>query len=470
MKVAFVHYHLKPGGVTTVIRQQVDALRKIGGEALVFAGAPPPDFFPAETVSVSGLGYTRDSDTAPTGESVAQAIADGITKRWPGGCDVVHVHNPTLAKNAGFPGILETLQKNDFRLLLQIHDFAEDGRPDVYSKAPYPENCHYGVINSRDYRILLRAGLKKEGLHLLPNMVSPLEADSNMLSETPFVLYPVRAIRRKNIGEALLLSLFFKTGHHLAVTLPPNSPADIVAYEDWKLFSKSRHLPVRFEAGLQNEFSTLAATARCFMTTSITEGFGFSFLESWTAGKSLLGRKLPDICSDFEDKGIELEDLYTRLPVPMDWLDRSGYLDARRSALENARRRFESPIPPDAIQEAETHLAESSEIDFGLLNEKYQSEILQRLVEDPSKKAMLIRLNPFLEKFMDLSVPENRIRHNREIVLSDYDTDNYQESLRNIYNRVTNETVRHGIRKEVLLSEFFTPHRLSLLKWGRYEK
>lgn len=470
MKVAFVHYHLKPGGVTTVIRQQVDALRKIGGEALVFAGMPPPASFPAETVPVSGLGYTRDSDTAPTGENVAEAIADGIIKRWPGGCDVVHVHNPTLAKNTRFPGILEALQKKGFRLLLQIHDFAEDGRTDAYSRAPYPENCHYGVINSRDYRILLKAGLKKKGLHLLPNMVSPLDADSNKLPENPFVLYPVRAIRRKNIGEALLLSLFFKAGHHLAVTLPPNSPADMIAYEDWKLFSKSRHLPVRFEAGLQDEFSTLAATAQCFMTTSITEGFGFSFLESWTAGKSLRGRKLPDICSDFEARGIELEDLYSLLRVPLDWLDRSGYLDAWRNAIKNVCRRFEFAIPPTAVLDAEAHLAESAEVDFGLLNEKYQREVLQHLVENPAKKAMLTRLNPFLEDFMNLPVSTNRIRRNREIVLSDYNADNYQESLRNIYNRVAEETVRHGIRKEGLLSEFFNPHGLSLLKWGTYER
>lgn len=469
MKVAFIHYHLKPGGVTTVIRQQVDALRKIGGKALVFAGEPPAAAFPAEVVPVSGLGYSSDAASAPPVEGIVESILAAIKKRWPGGCDLVHVHNPTLAKNTHLPGILESLQEHGLRLLLQIHDFAEDGRPGAYSHAPYPENCHYGVINSRDYDILLKAGLKREGLHLLPNMVSPLEADSNK-PEAPFVLYPVRAIRRKNIGEALLLSLFFKTGHHLAVTLPPNSPVDMTAYEDWKLFSKKFRLPVRFEAGLKDDFYSLAATARCFMTTSITEGFGFSFLESWTAGKSLRGRTLPDICSDFQARGIELDDMYPRLMVPRDWLDFKGYLEAWRNALERASRRFAFVLPPAAISKAETQLAGSTGIDFGLLNEKYQKEVLQRLVEDPAKMTALKKSNPFLADLADLPVSQSRIRRNREVVLAEYNAVRYQEILQNIYKRAAEETVRHGIRKETLLCEFFDPRRLNLLKWGAYER
>ena len=38
MKVAFIHYHLKPGGVTTVLRHQLDVLSE-GGEGLVISGS-----------------------------------------------------------------------------------------------------------------------------------------------------------------------------------------------------------------------------------------------------------------------------------------------------------------------------------------------------------------------------------------------------------------------------------------------
>jgi hypothetical protein len=469
MKVAFIHYHLKPGGVTTVIRQQVEALAENGDDSLVFAGEPPTAAFPAETIPVPGLGYSQGA-AAPPEKSVAGKIAAAIANRWPGGCDAVHVHNATLAKNIHLPGILDALREKGLRLLVQIHDFAEDGRPGAYSRAAYPENCHYCVINSRDHRILLKAGLKKEGLHLLPNMVSPIETVSTRRPETPFVLYPVRAIRRKNIGEAILLSLFFKAGHRLAITLPPNSPVDKVAYEDWVSFSKKHQLRVRFEAGLKDDFPTLASTARSFLTTSINEGFGFSFLESWTAGKSILGRKLPDICSDFEASGIELGHMYSRLAVPVTWFDLDGFIDSWRKAIEAAGRKFAREIPPADISAAEARLAGSTEIDFGLLNEKYQREVLLGLLENPEKKIALKQMNPFLEGLEDIPVPEDRIERNRKVVLNTYDAKSYRNMLGSIYRCVADKTVRHGIRKDALLSRFFTPDRLSLLKWGAYER
>ena len=113
-------------------------------------------------------------------------------------------------------------QNRGIRLFLQIHDFAEDGRPHLYYPGEYPADCHYGVINSRDYKILLNAGLEQKGLHKLFNMVNPFDGTRQDRGEKNVVLYPVRAIRRKNIGEAILLSLFFKNGATLAITRATN--------------------------------------------------------------------------------------------------------------------------------------------------------------------------------------------------------------------------------------------------------
>ena len=86
---------------------------------------------------------------------------------------------------------------------------------------------------------------KKEGLHLLPNRVQALTQDEGLPKRrSRQVLYPIRAIRRKNIGEAILVSLFFRQGDRLAVTLPPNSPADQEGYATWKAFVQEYHLPV----------------------------------------------------------------------------------------------------------------------------------------------------------------------------------------------------------------------------------
>ena len=89
-----------------------------------------------------------------------------IRKKWPDGCDLIHLHNPLLAKNKAFLSILKILQDQGERLFLQVHDLAEDGRPNhYYAGQAYPTRCHFGVINSRDFKIFMNAGANQDGLH-----------------------------------------------------------------------------------------------------------------------------------------------------------------------------------------------------------------------------------------------------------------------------------------------------------------
>jgi hypothetical protein len=260
-----------------------------------------------------------------------------------------------------------------------------------------------------------------------------------------------------------------KTGRHIAITLPPNSPTDVTAYGDWKRFSKNHRLPVRFDAGLQDDFATLTATADYFLTTSITEGFGFSFLEPWTAEKTLRGRKLPEICNDFETRGIVMENMYTRLQVPTAWFDLGDYIDTWKKTVKHVCRRFAYTLHGRDLVEAGARLSRSSEVDFGLLNERFQKQVLGHLLKNPSGKTVLKDLNPHLEDLSTSPDSKNRIQKNRQIVLADYHIDAYRNTLVNIYARVMKTPVFHGVRKEVLLSRFLDLDRLSLLKWGAYE-
>ncbi|MBT8371425.1 MAG: glycosyltransferase family 1 protein, partial [Deltaproteobacteria bacterium] len=256
MKIAFLHYHLKTGGVTTVIKQQLEAIDR-RWKPLVLTGYPSEKPFPADIVQIPELAYSSDVKSSFNPEVVAQKILKTICSRFDGPCDVLHVHNPTLAKNKQLLTILKSLQKRGLKLFLQIHDFAEDGRPLAYFSEEYPADCHYGVINMRDYEIMRKAGLQKEGLHRLPNAVRPSYIERPPVDQKPIVLYPIRAIRRKNIGEAILLSLFFRQRQHLTITLPPNSPADIGSYEGWKTFVKDQKLNIEFDKGLNHDFQTL---------------------------------------------------------------------------------------------------------------------------------------------------------------------------------------------------------------------
>jgi len=200
MKIAFIHYHLKPGGVTTVIRQQMNAIQN-DCEVITIAGERP-DGSPTDVIPVPGIAYDHTSSPPSLPEDTAEAIIKAIYDVWPNGCDVIHIHNPTLAKNRNFLKVVKILQQKGFKLLLQIHDFSEDGRPLSYFSENYPEDCHYCVINSRDYRVLTHAGLVDQGLHLLPNMVNPINFKIPECSIQNYVLYPVRAIRRKIVFRA----------------------------------------------------------------------------------------------------------------------------------------------------------------------------------------------------------------------------------------------------------------------------
>jgi len=466
MKIAYIHYHLKTGGVTTVLKQQAVAL-KDHADILVLTGAPPDSPFPAETVFIPGLGYDNTCPETFEPKEVARAIISAIFSKWKGGCDILHVHNPTMAKNRNFLKILKILQDQNISLFLQIHDFAEDGRPHSYFPEEYVSDCHYGVINSRDYAILLKTGLKKEGLHKVFNMINPFYFNEKSVS-TKYILYPIRAIRRKNIGEAILLSLFFKNKAPIAITLPPNSPNDIASYKGWKNFVKANHLNVIFDAGLENKFESLLFSSAFLITTSITEGFGFSFLEPWAADKYLWGRKLPDICNDFEKNKIRLKHLYSNLLIPRGWIEKERLFQKQKLSIQNSCNLFNFHITKEEILGALGKTNQDETIDFGLLDEAFQKNIITRLLSNRTDRKILIDLNPYLASPAEFENTDHLIQSNKKAVIENYNEEQYRTNLLNIYERIINQSVVHHIDKPSLISEFLDIEAFSLLKWGLY--
>ena len=140
MKIAFIHYHLKTGGVTTVFKQQLDAVAP-QWETLVLTGLPPEMPFPARIVHIPELCYSSEYRHEFDPDDVAQMILKAIERTFDDSCDVLHVHNPTLAKNRHFIKILKALQKRGANLLLQIHDFS------LQDKYHYPKNRFYTYHN-----------------------------------------------------------------------------------------------------------------------------------------------------------------------------------------------------------------------------------------------------------------------------------------------------------------------------------
>ena len=468
MKIAFMTYHLKICGVTTVLRQQLEAIPH-QWQTFVLTGVPPETSFSTDYTHIAELAYSSTYKKSFDPDDVAESIVNAIHSKFNGPCDILHVHNPIIAKNIGYLKILKTLQKRGVNLLLQVHDFAEEGRPDLYFAEDYVADSHYAVINSRDYDILIKAGLTNEGLHCLPNTVSQYPANRSPVTVEPLVLYPVRAIRRKNIGETLLLSLFFRPDESLAITRPPDSPPDFISYDGWKKFLSNLNLRVEFEkGGPEDIFENLARTAKYHITTSVVEGFGFSYLEPWLYDNIIWGRKLKGICRDFEKNGICLDHLYTKLSIPVEWLGYSNLYEQWRTCIQKICAIVKYPIDEKLIKESFAHSTADGMIDFGQLDEFFQKQIILRIIKHKRDSNKLKELNPFLARPGEVVDVKELIRNNRRQILNNYNHTLYRQKLLRIYRAVSRKNVKQKIDKRVLFDSFLNLNDFSLLKWHDY--
>jgi len=422
MKVVIVHYHMKPGGVTSVIRRHLDACARRGIEAFLVSGEEPPDPPGVPFERVAGLDYDPPGAAVPEetarerGTALALALSDAAGRLTGGTPFLFHVHNPTIRKNAALCPALSLLAGDGARVLIQAHDFAEDWRPDVLPVgSTYPAGCRWAVLNGRDFRALRTAGVPEEGLELLPNPLPeaapafPGEADARARAD--LVLYPVRGIARKNLGEFLLLARWLPPGISGAVTLPPNNPKDLPLYEAWKSLAGETGVPVSFEAGLSSSLDALYARARTAVTTSVKEGFGFSFLEPLARGVAVAGRRLAAVVPDFEAAGISFPGLYPAIRVPDGLFSREAFGARLDAALASVSEAFTAALggEPDWLSGRLARVREAAlpegRADFGVLDPAAQAEVLGRLYRDPEAASALEAANPFLTSWWDLPAP-----------------------------------------------------------------
>ncbi|UCB47276.1 MAG: glycosyltransferase family 1 protein [Spirochaetota bacterium] len=462
MRIVFIHHHLRTGGVTRVISQQI---RSLGDEVqvLVVVGEPPSHTPPFPFAVVSQIAYDRDRKTRADPKNIADTIVKKTRSHWKGEADLFHIHNPTLGKNRDLITAIKLLQSSGYRLLLQIHDFAEDGRPQNYCDEQYPDDCHYAVLNKRDYAILMRSGLKPEGLHHIPNPVVPPVSEVRQENKKEIVLYPVRAIRRKNIGEAVLLSLFLRNKEGVGVTLEPTGSLDCRSYNDWKVFVKEKNLKVRFGLGIDSTYEEVLGSTRCMITTSIKEGFGYCFLEPWVCQKMLFGRLLKDICDDFTSNGVDLGHLYERIAIPLSLIDKRGFFSMWKQCYRERLLKYGLEANDSKIDGGLQSLTRDGCIDFGILNENNQRKVVDRLLKNKGVREKILDMNPFLIEFTSFKDTEDTIQRNRSVVEEHYSLENCKERLLDIYKKVLDTRIKHGIDKRVVLEAFNTPDMSHLL-------
>jgi hypothetical protein len=264
------------------------------------------------------------------------------------------------------------------------------------------------------------------------------------------------------------LSLFLEPEQTVAITLPPNSPSDIKSYQAWKIFVRDHHLNISFDQGLSRDFESLVLSAGSLISTSITEGFGFSFLEPWLFGKLLWGRKLVDICRDFERNGLRLDHLYAGLYAPIDWVDLPRFRNRWHECIQKAAKLFNTSIDSDRLRNAFDHITSDAVIDFGLLDESSQKRVILQAQSRGRDSARLIRINPFLAAPGTVRGKKELIENNKQAILKNYSPDMYRNKLLDVYRKVSTTPIEQNIDKTVLVASFLNPEKFSLLKWSEY--
>ncbi|MEZ6088514.1 MAG: hypothetical protein R3C05_10905 [Pirellulaceae bacterium] len=429
MQVAIIHYHFDRGGVTQAVLNHLRGLASaqlpIDKVMLVHggrAGGLPLDLqshinLPIDVLTVDGLEY--DASPVDRSAEVAPRIANLIQQAG-GSSDqtVLHVHNHSLGKNASLPGVVRRLADSGWGLLLQIHDFAEDYRPQNYRMLieasdcrtpdqlesflyPQADNIHYAVLTSRDAKLLESIGMQIEVIHRLPNSIQhagvdnidPIEARRNVTRslqldfQTPLGMYPVRGIRRKNVGEMLLWSAV-RNDINFAVTLAPTTPVERKMYDMWSNFAAARKLSAIFDAG-EVEGVTLAensAAADFMFTSSVAEGFGMVFLESCLADRDLIGRDLPDVTTDFRSAGMNYPGLTESIFIPSDLLSISvmpQIWEAYGAACGWLPDAFIDALDLDNID----HAMPQPNIDFARLPVGTQAQLIAQAAADRDRRA-----------------------------------------------------------------------------------
>jgi hypothetical protein len=477
MKVAIIHYHLEPGGVTRVIENTLEAFASsdYAIETVVLTGRKYTGDRIQEYRVVEGLDYAT-SNQAVDPRLLLERIKDAARSSLGSPPDLWHFHNHSLGKNPSLTKATAKLAQDGERILLHPHDFAEDGRPSnfkalekVYQNAyPAGSKISYAALNNRD-RLFLEKLLCETNskVHLLANPIQENEPSiirQGIKTSIPanLILYPVRAVRRKNLGELALLSAAHPD-KFFANSLGPTNPAFLPQFERWKTFASHHSLPLTYGIGNQVDcsFPELVASAEAIISTSVAEGFGLGFLEPWVFGKSLCGRNLPEITGDFAQQGVLLDNLYNRIELNLDLIEDSKTLHTRiEDCLINFFHDYGEELPEGAVQEGFDSIVRDNLVDFGRLDEKLQEELISAVLSSPQVKES-IRKQSSIECLANIIVEENA-----KAVQNNFSMHAYGKKLFEIYQSLLSapEEKSRFANGRKLLKKFLSPARINLLR------
>ncbi|NBF41266.1 MAG: hypothetical protein GVY14_12715 [Spirochaetes bacterium] len=453
MKLAVFHYHLRQGGVTGVVTQGCIALGlhsdAVDEVTLITGSDENADTVISRIRSASPelgvsvrvhpeIGYVSEQHDVSM-PALEARIVSILTENYLSEDTVWWVHNYHLGKNPAFTSALIDVLETEpgQRAIFQIHDFPECARFENLaalqahmSGSVYPvlPNLAYATINLRDRRLLTEAGIPESAVVALPNPVSaPSTGGAPTTGATPqgtdarvpdrrevlhrlgaacgdrfprfdpdglLVLYPVRAIRRKNVLEAGFLTRLLNTElsppANLILTLPGTSPLEKPYSDMVETAFEGGILPGMAGIGGELEaaglsFDDLARTADLVVSTSVQEGFGYAFFEAPLRGTPLAARYL-DVLNGLDHLFTGYPHaFYRELRVPFE----SPSIDSIRAILriryEEYLERASQRMPDPTRRRVAAEIAEMLDdptIDFSFLMPQIQYAYAKDLADE----------------------------------------------------------------------------------------
>jgi glycosyltransferase involved in cell wall biosynthesis len=452
LRLVIVHYHFRPGGVRRVIELATPNLvahwpERIRGVILATGEAPDPAWLqafrkqlrgtPVKVVVQPTFGYV--SEQAPDHRRLRRRVVDGlmelIAETRHDTC-LIWAHNLGLGRNLDLAheltftchccGIPLMAHHHDWWFENRWHHFAAMREPGFRKLASVatavlagsPRICHV-AINQADAAVLekhfpgLAGWLPNPVERAAPPSAARVQATRDWLKkqlgeDAPVWLLPCRLLRRKNLGEALLLACWLRPEAWL-VTTGGVSSAEEQAYAD-ALSSAAQAQGWRLRPGILEEdeiqkpsVPELMAASEAVLLTSLQEGFGLAYLEAAAMGRPLLARELPNIAPDLAKFGFTFPQRYREVSVDpslFDWRaehDRQKRLFAEwKSLMPRAAAKL---VGKPALLAAG---ATPCPVPFSRLTLSAQLEVLAQPVAASWKRCA--PLNPFLKTWRERAV------------------------------------------------------------------
>lgn len=404
------HYHFRPGGVRSVIEAGLPALAAAGGfdTALMAAGEAADDawrewmesrLYPCRVrwLVEPAFGYWSEQDGAV--EEAVTRIRGQLPALTSG---VLWAHNLSVGRNWLMAREVSALPESA-AVWLHHHDWWWDGRwerwPELEglgmgslecaaacSLPAGPQFRHFSVNAAEARRLTEWSGLP---VHFLPNPFVPQDAGPREMDAareflrsaaagSPVWLYPCRALRRKNIAEALLVLRWVLPEAMLVTTGGASSGAERAAWESLCLAAQQHAWPLVPEVCRRGDappVNALLAAADGVIATSLKEGFGLVWQEAAAAARPLLARVPAGLEETLAACGISWRAAWDALWIDPEWFDADAESGRRLRKLEPLAALLPEPFRWLTRKDP---LLSSGPVDFGSLTLAGQLEVLSQ--------------------------------------------------------------------------------------------